>query len=117
MSGWIWGSGAQASPVLGNLQQPAVDGTEAVSLHQWQASAIRLSPEAGVWRVNSLTVRLAQRIPNQSFSFRIVEETAFRPDLTRVKVLFTTPVMEGTGTQKVTFKSASAKLKKDDAVT
>jgi hypothetical protein len=101
-AGWMGGASVPAAMVLGNLNQPSVDGTEAVSLNQWQASAIRLAPEAGAWRVSSLKVRLSQRTANRSFFFRIVGESAFRPDLAAVKVNFAPPALTGSGPQQVT---------------
>jgi len=97
------GAAVSAAPVLGNLAQPAQDRSVPVSLNAWQASSFRLSSAAGVWRVRSLTVRMAQQTPNESFSFRLTGESAQRPALQDVRAVFTTPAISGTGTQTITY--------------
>lgn len=97
-----------AAPVLGNLMQPAQDRSVAISLNEWQASSFRLYAAAGAWRVRSITVRMAQQTANESFSFRIVGESALRPALGDVRVAFTHPAINGTGTQSITFTAQAS---------
>lgn len=102
-AGFLLPAAVTAAPVVGNLAQPAQDRSVAISLHEWQASSIRLSSSAGAWRVRSITVRMARQIANESFTFRITGEAALRPALNDVRAVFTTPAISGTGTQNITF--------------
>jgi hypothetical protein len=79
-----------AAPVLGNLSIAATDREVPVTLHSWQATSFRLAENAGPWRVQKVTLRLAQAVPNDSFTMRIVGEAAFRPAWTDVRASFLT---------------------------
>ncbi len=112
---WALVSGAVAAPVLGNLGVARTDRAVPVSYNSWQASSFRLAETAGPWRVKSVTLRLAQDVPNASFTVRIVGESSLRPALSDVRASFRTPVLIS-GATTATPGSAAAPVVFDAAV-
>jgi hypothetical protein len=106
--GFLMAHLANAAPVLGNLAQPAVDGSVPITLNQWQASSFRLAENAGAWRVRSITVRMAQQIANDSFSIRVTGETSLRPNLADMRAALTNPPINGTNTQTLTLTTKAS---------
>lgn len=97
----------RAATVLSNLAQPAQDSVEVISFNSWQASSFQLAESASPYRVNSVTLRLRQIIPNSSLVFRIVGESGQRPDMTNVQVELGSPVFTGSTTQSVTLTAGA----------
>ena len=91
---WLTAAAAAvAAPVLGNLSVPSVDRVVPVTYNEWQASSFTLSDTAGPWRVRSVRLRMAQDVPNTSFTLRITGQSALRPAWNDVRVAFQTPAL------------------------
>lgn len=88
---WLLVLPAAGNPSLSTLNIPATDRQVVVNYNAWQATSIVLGASSPVRRVQSLTLRLAQDVPNKNFTVQIVGSASLRPDLANVVASFGNP--------------------------